>query len=620
MNRSGISIFDAIHGDDLLHFESAHRNLSGSHHQGSVTARLKVNDEKWINWEFEYHQDEPGQPGRFLYFGFNETYEGEIKKYLEMKAFNGRFVENRHSDGVIIYGKKGTDPVFHQKSTEIPEHMKYSNLSSSESGHDTKGHAEVSVGQSLYTSFLNYTPYFSWIVDRDEKLLFANKSLLRYFNGDEKAYGNNIFDLIPASIATFFHRKHQSVLAKKIPIQSIVRSLMSDGKEHVFQVTVFPIHPASPDMKIGGEALDVTESWVTRQEEMEASQRLSYISKATSEAIWDWNMQTGKIFGNQALNMLLGEELDKVSDLDWCYGCIHPEDREQVEMRVKKVLDKKEQYWEQEFRFRYRDGSYKMVLKRGFVIYENEVAIRMICTLQDISEIRELEHQLVEQKLRQQKGVAEAIIRSQEMERNRIGIELHDNVNQIISTAQLFLNSLDPSREDFHDLKERTKAILSLSIEEIRKLSREMVGPNLKETGLLTSIHMLVEDIRRVNPFKITFDHGEPQSFESLGQQKKMTLLRIVQEQIKNIVRYSNASDVQISLHCYPDQVRLHISDDGIGFDAKNTPRGLGLSNIYERTRLYNGKAILHTSPGMGCSLIVNIPLDSSGFLESHER
>jgi PAS domain S-box-containing protein len=331
-------------------------------------------------------------------------------------------------------------------------------------------------------------------------------------------------------------------------------------------------------------------------------------------------MQTGKIFANQALNLLLGEELDKVSDLGWCFQSIHPEDREQVENRVKKVLDKKEQSWEQEFRFRYRDGSYKMMLKRGFIIYENGVAARMICTLQDISEIRELELQLVEQRLRQQKGIAEAIIRAQEMERSRIGNELHDNVNQIISTAQLYLNSLDPEREDFHDLKERTKAILSLSIEEIRKLSREMVAPNLRETGLLKSIQAIVADIRYINPFQIKFEHSETASIEALSHQMKVTLLRIIQEQVKNIVKYSNAETVEISLHCYQNQVRLHIGDDGIGFDAKNTPRGLGLSNIYERTRLYGGKAILHTSPGMGCSLIVNIPLDSTGFLDSREK
>jgi PAS domain S-box-containing protein len=619
---TAISIYDLIHWDDLGVFREAMKKCPSGEGIVEIKTRLKNNAHAWVDWEIKFQKNASAQKEGFLCIGHNKPIEGTIKKSMEMKALNSRLVEGGFPDGVILYGKKGTEPVFNQKVTTsqgLVNHVQYSQAREGE-GEEKKSSFPAKSRELLNSSFLAHTPYFSWIVDKDENLLFANQSLLQYFNGDESAFGKNIFNLIPESIASVFHRRHMAVIGKTLPVHSLIRSLMADGKEHIFQVTVFPIHQEGEDMKIGGEALDVTETWLTKQAVKEANQRLSYISKATSEAIWDWNMKTGKIFGNQALHDLIGAELDKVTDLGWCYQCIHPEDLEKVEQRVRKVLEKKEQSWDQEFRFRYRDGSYKMVLKRGFIIYENEEAVRMICTLQDISEIKELEHQLVEQKLKQQKGIAEAIIQAQEMERNRIGNELHDNVNQILSTAQLYLNTMDPAREDAYDLKDRTKAILSLAIEEIRKLSREMVVPNLREDGLIKSVSDLVEDIRFANPFRIVFEHSESRGIESLGQQKKITLLRIIQEQIKNVVTYSKASNVEISLNCYHDQVRLYISDDGIGFDPKNTPRGLGLSNIYERTRLYNGKVILHTAPGMGCSLIVNIPLEVGSFFESRGR
>jgi PAS domain S-box-containing protein len=476
---------------------------------------------------------------------------------------------------------------------------------------------EANSRTALFRSFMAHTPYFTWIVDRDENLVFANQSLLSYFKGDKTAFGKNMFKLIPTDIASIFHEKHLSVFKKQVDDHSIVKSLMADGKERVYQVTVFPIHGASPSLLVGGEALDITEAYTSRQEIKNTNERLLYISKATSEAIWDWNMRSGVIFCNQSLHDLIGTDLNQVYDMNWYYRRIHVEDKSKVEEKIKKVLERKVKSWEAEYRFRSIDGTYKMVYNRGFVIYDENQPIRMIGSLQDISEVRQLESQLVAQKLKQQKGIAEAIIHSQEEERTRIGYELHDNVNQILSTAQLYLSMLNPKKDDFGEIKEKVSEMLMLSIEEIRKLSREMVVTNLQESGLLDSIKGLVEDLTFIKSFNIVFNHSPHCDVEVLGKNKKITLFRIVQEQLKNIVKYSEAKNVEISLDCSPEQIKLMIRDDGIGFDSKNTRRGLGLSNIYERTRLDNGKVILDTAPGKGCYLTVSLPSDHKNLFTS---
>ena len=136
--------------------------------------------------------------------------------------------------------------------------------------------------------------------------------------------------------------------------------------------------------------------------------------------------------------------------------------------------------------------------------------------------------------------------------------------------------------------------------------------PDLKAGGLIASIGELVEDLRFTKLFNIGFVYSNLCDIESIGRNKKLTLFRIAQEQIKNIIKYSKAKNIEISLYRGSDQVRMLIKDDGIGFDPENTRRGLGLSNIYERTRLYNGKVVLSTAPGKGCSVIINIPIESS--------
>ena len=132
----------------------------------------------------------------------------------------------------------------------------------------------------------------------------------------------------------------------------------------------------------------------------------------------------------------------------------------------------------------------------------------------------------------------------------------------------------------------------------------------MREGGLLESIESVVADIRFINPFNISFTHNLACDIESLSRNKKITLFRIVQEQTKNIIKYSNAKNVAISIACTSEYIQLVITDDGIGFDTKNTKRGLGLSHIYERTQLENGKVLLDAASGKGCRLEIHIPME----------
>ncbi len=100
------------------------------------------------------------------------------------------------------------------------------------------------------------------------------------------------------------------------------------------------------------------------------------------------------------------------------------------------------------------------------------------------TEIKELESQLTQERLYQQKKIAEAIIQAEENERTKLGHELHDNVNQVLTTARLYLQMLKPGTEKEIAIIEKTKAFLYDAINEIRNISREMVLPNLKGNPL----------------------------------------------------------------------------------------------------------------------------------------
>lgn len=466
---------------------------------------------------------------------------------------------------------------------------------------------EVEERDILFRSFLDNTPSLAWVLDENATLLFASTSFYKYFGlKKESGINKNILELVPSTVADALYKKHTQVLETGLPVETVEKMKWSDGTNFVFHINLFPIRGVANKKMVGGHAVNMAEKFATEKKLREANERLLLLSRATTDAIWEWDMQTGYIFRNDALMDMVGYHAEDSKGLSWWLRRIHPEDRNRLSDIIKDATDKGQHSWEDEYRFKCADGTYKHVQDKGYVVYENGLPVKMIGSLQDVTELKELEGQLVEEKLQRQKEISEMVIKVQEKERTRIGHELHDNVNQILSTAKLFMDMVTPLSADEKTFKVKSIEYLLSAIEEIRKLSRELVVPQLKEKGLIDSVKLLIEDINISSSLKIRFTHDHENELLSSG--KKITLFRIIQEQLKNILKYSKAKQVDIYLHYKEDTVQLTIKDDGVGFDPRQTHKGIGLSNIHDRTRFYNGTVDIQAAPGKGCILTISMP------------
>lgn len=214
-----------------------------------------------------------------------------------------------------------------------------------------------------------------------------------------------------------------------------------------------------------------------------------------------------------------------------------------------------------------------------------------------------------EQKQRQQQ-LTKAALYGQEKERTRIGEELHDNINQLLTSARLYLEHLEDIPADKRgEFMTRSKKLLELSIEEIRKLSSQLVSPGLRTNNLQQSICLLMEEI--LAPASIEFKLAVRNIDESaLGEDLKLNVYRIIQEQLKNIVKYASATNVWIKLEKLNGVLHLVISDNGIGFDPHSRRSGgIGLTNIASRAETFNGAVDIISAPGHGCTLKVSLEL-----------
>lgn len=128
----------------------------------------------------------------------------------------------------------------------------------------------------------------------------------------------------------------------------------------------------------------------------ESNERYDIVAKATSDTIWDWKIQEDVFVWNKGIQGIFGykkEEVGKTST--WWFDRIHPEDSLKMSVKLYSFLEQKTERWQDEYRFKCADGSYKYVFDRGFLLFDDEgKAVRMIGAIQDITKQKEEEQRL----------------------------------------------------------------------------------------------------------------------------------------------------------------------------------------------------------------------------------
>lgn len=207
---------------------------------------------------------------------------------------------------------------------------------------------------------------------------------------------------------------------------------------------------------------------------------------------------------------------------------------------------------------------------------------------------------------RQQHELTKAVLNGQEKERARLGLELHDNINQLLTAAKLYVSHMQRMPEERDQLMGKTKEIIQMAIEEIRKLSKTLVQPALQINNLNNSINELAKDMLIGTGISFTFNTIHIDD-KLISDEMKITIYRVVQEQLNNIIKYADANIVIVSIEQEGNYLRLAIQDDGRGFDTTKARKGIGLSNIFSRAEIFNGNVEIESAPWQGCKLKVEL-------------
>jgi PAS domain S-box-containing protein len=282
-----------------------------------------------------------------------------------------------------------------------------------------------------------------------------------------------------------------------------------------------------------------------------------------------------------------------------------PEKQLQLLLHMKEVLAGR--HINYEVSYLQSDNSFNWYHVRMFPISKGDNNIYgLMLAVSDITEKKLLMQELLDQKVQEQKKIIRAVLQAQEIQINKIGQELHDNINQVLSSIKMYLEMVEKDKTNRKDLIEKSRELIAIAVREIRILSRKQVTPQ-KTFHLKESIEELTKDLNE-NTLAGTKFYCRVADHLSIDEDLKLNIYRIVQEQINNILKYAAASQATILINENNGTVYVSITDNGKGFDPLIKRKGIGISNIINRIESYNGRITIESSPGMGCKLEIRIP------------
>jgi PAS domain S-box-containing protein len=247
--------------------------------------------------------------------------------------------------------------------------------------------------------------------------------------------------------------------------------------------------------------------------------------------------------------------------------------------------------------------TFPVEVQQGFVEYKGRKIDATV--LRDITQRKEVESALKDERAKR----LSALIDGQEMERQRVSRELHDGLGQFLIAIKLKLENIIYTQQAYKGSLLEVQEMFNTTIDEVRRISDNLMPSILKEFGLETALRNLCKLMAQASNINIRF--------ESLPLKRKMEeristyLYRISQEALNNVVKHAQATEVGIELLELGNYIQLIIEDNGKGFDVDKhfNSQGNGIYNMRERINVIGGSIEIKSKPGKGTIIDIKIPL-----------
>ena len=227
--------------------------------------------------------------------------------------------------------------------------------------------------------------------------------------------------------------------------------------------------------------------------------------------------------------------------------------------------------------------------------------------------IRSFRHRALE-RARLHDEFSRGLIEAQESERARIAGELHDDLGQdlLVMKSRIDLARRRSGSATEQDTLRQMSESAADVLYKMRSLSHQLRPLHLDHLGLSASVKSLVKEVAEAA--KLDYEVEADDTAEGLSPEAKVTVYRMLQEALNNIVKHAEAGSVKVELQRHDGRVTLTVEDDGRGFQQQ-TPApggghsGHGLLAMKERCSLVGGRMIVNSKPGVGTLVLIEVPV-----------
>jgi signal transduction histidine kinase len=208
-------------------------------------------------------------------------------------------------------------------------------------------------------------------------------------------------------------------------------------------------------------------------------------------------------------------------------------------------------------------------------------------------------------------GLSARLVEAQEEERRAISRELHDQVGQSLGALLVEVGQLGklipPEDRGTQAQIAQIKSVAESAVKSIRDIALLLRPPMLDDLGLVPALEWQAREISRRSDMEVEV-HSENVS-ETLGDETKVTVYRLVQEALNNAATHASAKNAKVAITQDSDKITVEIIDDGHGFDP-GRQRGMGILGMEERVRRLGGTLTIESAPGKGATVKAGLPLD----------
>lgn len=210
-------------------------------------------------------------------------------------------------------------------------------------------------------------------------------------------------------------------------------------------------------------------------------------------------------------------------------------------------------------------------------------------------------------------AMLEASVATQENVRRQIGGDLHDEIGTLLSATRMSLTQItkyEDSPAKRTALLNQTEELLNDTLNNVRRLSKDLMPSTLDEFGLIIALKDFTEKMTEFTGIMVCFSHGE--LTEIYDKKVELAFYRTAQELVNNALKHARASVINIQLKLINNDLTLQVSDNGIGFDLAETnkpDRGIGIKNIESRISVIKGKIKFDVQKGKGSSFEITVAL-----------